>query len=286
MHIIVGGTGQVGSAVARALIRQHEPVTVITRDADHGSELKAKGVNIHVADIRDTAGLRAAFRTGKRAFLLNPPASPADDTDAEERSNIAAIVEALDGSGLEKVVAVSTYGAYRGERCGDLTVLYEFEQMLTAQPIPAAINRGAYYMTNWVGMLDAVRGSGKLPSFFPADLPIPMVAPKDVGEAAARRLLEPAHDTSLRYIEGPELYTPQDVADAFGEALNMTVDVDTIPREAWEDTFLQFGFSKPAAESYVCMTATVVDGRSEKPDRPERGQTTLRDFVRGVVSAE
>jgi uncharacterized protein YbjT (DUF2867 family) len=284
MHIILGGTGQVGSATARALLKRGEPVTIITRDADHGSDLKEAGARIAVADIRDVAGLREVFRAGTRAFLLNPPAAPSGDTDAEERANVAAIVKALDGSGLEKVVAASTYGARPGERCGDLTVLHEFEQKLKAQSIPAAINCGAYYMSNWGGRLDAVRGSGTLPSFFPADMALPMVAPEDLGEAAARRLLEPASDTDLRYVEGPDHYTPRDVADAFSEALDMTVEITAIPREAWEATFIQFGFSKAAAQSYVCMTRTVVD-EAAKPDDPERGRTTLRDYIRSIVRA-
>ena len=53
-------------------------------------------------DYEDEAAL-----TGKRAFLLNPPAAPSSDTDVEERATVAAIVEALEGSGLEKVVAAS-----------------------------------------------------------------------------------------------------------------------------------------------------------------------------------
>ncbi|MBC2885453.1 NmrA family NAD(P)-binding protein [Ochrobactrum sp. CM-21-5] len=283
MHIILGGTGQVGSAVARALLKRGEPVTIITRDIDHGSGLKAAGARIAVVDIRDVARLREVFRTGKRAFLLNPPAAPSGDTDAEERANVAAIVKALDGSGLEKVVAASTYGAHPGERCGDLSVLYEFEQLLKAQSIPAAINRGAYYMSNWGGMLDTVRDSGKLLSFIPTDMALPMVAPQDLGEAAAHRLLEPVNDTSLRCVEGPEHYTPRDVADAFSEALDKAVEVTTVPREAWEPTFMQFGFSKAAAQSYTCMTRTLVDGDSEKPDNPERGPTALRDYIRDIM---
>jgi uncharacterized protein YbjT (DUF2867 family) len=184
MHVILGGTGQVGSATARALLERGEPVTIVTRDPNHGSDLEAAGSRIAVADVRDVARLREVFRTGTRAFLLNPSAAPTRDTDAEERANVAAIVEVLDGSGLEKVVAASTYGARPGERCGDLTVLHEFERRLKAQSIPAAINRGAYYMSNWGGMLDAVRGSYTLPSFLPADMALPMVAPEDLGEAA------------------------------------------------------------------------------------------------------
>ncbi|PLP60865.1 NmrA family transcriptional regulator [Mesorhizobium loti] len=285
MHIILGGTGQIGSATARALLKRGEPVTVITRDADHAADLQAAGAEIVVADVRDTDRLRQVFRTGRRAFLLNPPAAPSTDTDREERTNLAAIVTALDGSGLEKVVLASTYGARPGERCGDLTILHEFEQALSAQPIQVAVNRGAYYMSNWCGMLDAIRASSKLPSFLPADLSIPMVAPQDLGEAAASRLLEPADDIGLKHIEGPERYTPRDVATAFCEALDMTIEVEVIPREKWVETFEQFGFSNPAAQSYACMTGTVVDETVIEPDNVERGRITLRDYVDAWVKS-
>lgn len=286
MHIMVGGTGQVGSAAARALLERGEPVTVITRDADHAAPLKALGAKVAVADIRDVARLREILRTGRRALLVNPPADPAGDTDAEERANVAAIVAALDGSGLEKVVAASTYGARPGERCGDLTVLHELEEKLKAQPIPAAINRGAYYMSNWAGMRDAVAAGGTLPSFFPADLSLPMVALADLGAAAARRLMEPVGEVDLRHIEGPQRYTPRDVAHAFTQALGIPVEVAEIPRDEWLDTFRQFGFSPAAAQSYACMTATVVDGQTKLPDDSERGPTTLEDYIRAVAAAD
>ncbi|MDY6859820.1 MAG: NAD(P)H-binding protein [Pseudomonadota bacterium] len=283
MHIIIGGTGRVGSAVARALLARDESVTIVTRNADHAADLKAAGAKIAVVDIREVDQLREVFRAGTRAFLLNPPADPSGDTDAEERANVAAIIAALEGSGLEKLVAASTYGARPGERCGDLTVLYEFEQKLRAQPIPVAINRGAYYMSNWAGMLEAVRESGSLPSFFPADLVLPMVAPDDLGKAAAERLLAPVSDVGLKFIEGPERYTPKDVADTFCDAFGMPVEVAVIPREAWAATFLQFGFSQEAAASYACMTAAVIDGETPGPDEPERGGITLREYIRALI---
>jgi uncharacterized protein YbjT (DUF2867 family) len=81
--------------------------------------------------------------------LLNPPADTTKDTDVIERRTVANILMALEGSGLEKVVAESTGGAQPRDRIGDLNVLWELEEGLSRQTIPAAINRAAYYMTNW-----------------------------------------------------------------------------------------------------------------------------------------
>jgi uncharacterized protein YbjT (DUF2867 family) len=283
MFVILGGTGQVGSATARTLLNAGQDVTVVTRNEAHGAGLKAAGAKVAVADIRATDAIRAVFRTGRRAFLLNPPADPSGDTDAEEQANVAAILSALDGSGLEKVVAASTYGAFAGERCGDLTVLHGFEQALLDQPIPAAINRGAHYMSNWVGMAQGVAESGILPSFFPADLSLPMVAPADLGEAAARRLMTGTDDTGIEHVEGPARYTARDVAVALAAAMGRSVEVQEIPQETLEDTFLHFGFSKEAAASYACMTRRVIDEKTDMAETSWKGTTSLEAYVASVL---
>jgi uncharacterized protein YbjT (DUF2867 family) len=286
MHVIMGGTGHVGSQAAAELLGRGEAVTVITREADHAAKLREKGAEVAEADIEDVVSLRAAFRRGRRAFLLNPPADPGTDTDAVEKSSVARILAALEGSGLEKVVAESTGGAQPGERIGDLSVLWELEQGLARQGIPAAINRAAYYMSNWDGMLDGVRGDGKLPTMFPADMPIPMIAPRDLGKIAADRLMSSRDDTGIRYVEGPKRYTSAEVAKAFSNALGIPVAVEVTPREKWKEAFQGMGFSDAAAESYAGMTAASVDGGFDLSDDPLRGTTTLETYIRDLVSRD
>lgn len=283
MYIILGGTGHVGSAVAQTLLSRGEAVTIITRQANHASEWRAKGAEIVEASAADVVSMRTAFRRGRRAFLLNPPADPSTDTDAVERRTVANILSALEGSGLEKVVAQSTGGAQPGERIGDLSVLWEFEEGLRRQSIPAAINRGAYYMSNWDGLLDVVRDTGKLPTMFGADLTIPMVAPRDLGGLAAERLLSSPDDVNVRYAEGPSRYTPADVAKAFSKALARPVEVVVTPRDKWRESFLNLGFSEAAADSYARMTAVSVDGGFDMPDNAWRGVTTLDRYIADLV---
>ncbi|AQR75144.1 NmrA family NAD(P)-binding protein [Sphingomonas sp. LM7] len=280
MHIILGGTGHVGSAVASTLLAAGEPVTIISHDPVKGAAWKAKGAKIAMADVHDVDALRFVFQSGRRAFLLNPPAAPRTDTDAEERSTIATILAALDGSGLEKLVVESTYGAQPGERCGDLTTLWELERGVAAQPIPHAINRGAYYYTNWAANLEEARDEGVLRTMFDADFALPMVAPEDLGAHAAALMTDDR--TGIFFVEGPRHYTPQDVANAFAAALGRTVRVETTPRDQWTPAFKAIGFSSPAAESYARMTAATVDDLAT-PDAPVRGRVRLEDYIAGLV---
>ncbi|MGR4862320.1 NmrA family NAD(P)-binding protein [Caulobacter sp. LARHSG274] len=282
IFIVLGASGHVGSAATTALLEAGQPVTAVLHDPAKAADWEARGAKTAVVDVRDSDALREVFKTGQRAFLLNPNADIATDTDQEEHATVRGIVKALDGSGLDKVVAESTLGAQPGERCGDLNVLYDFEQALAAQPIPAAVQRAAYYFSNWDMQLEEAKG-GVLTTMLPADLKIPMVAPEDLGRAAARRLREPAHDEHVSEVEGPERYSPRDVAEAFAEALGRPVEVVVTPRDQWVEAYRKQGFSEAAAQSYARMTAASVDSGFERPKSPERGQVTLKTYVRALV---
>ena len=282
MYIVVGGTGHVGSAVAKTLLDAGEPVTIVTRNPEKAGAWRQRGAEVALADVHDVASLREVFRKGKRAFLLNPNADVASDTDHEERETVRCLLEAIDGSGLEKVVAQSTMGAQPGEQCGDLNVLYELEVGLKNQPIPASVVRAAYYYSNWDAMVGPVTNDGVLSTMLPADLKLPMVAPEDLGRVAAQLLQAPIEQIGIHPVEGPERYSPNDVATAFAAALGRAVRVEEIPREAWEDTYRRLGFSDAAAHSYARMTALTADG-PEYPDDSIRGSITLETYIGKLV---
>ncbi|MET0409614.1 MAG: NmrA family NAD(P)-binding protein [Hyphomicrobium sp.] len=278
MFVVLGSTGHVGSAVVATLLDAGCPVTAVVRDKAKAEHLRARGAQVEIADVGDVDRLRRVFRKGRRAFLLNPPAPASTDTDVVEHRSMRDILSALDGSGLEKVVLESAYGAQPGERIGDLSVLFDFEQALKAQPTQATILRAAYYMTNWDPLLDAARG-GNLPTMFPADLRIPMVAPSDLGRAAVRLLQAPPAQGDIHYVEGPARYSSGEVAHAFSQALGRPVVLSIIPREKWKESYARQGFSAAAADAYARMTAISVDGGFDLPSNPERGSVTLQDYV-------
>lgn len=285
MFVIVGATGHIGTAAVDALLGDGEDVLAIAHEEDDKAHaLRAKGAEVAVVDVLDTDALRDVFRRGTRAFLLNPPADPGGNTDVEEHRTLASIVSALDGSGLEKVVLASVSGARPGDAIGDLSTLYDFEQALARQPIPFSVNRGGYYLSNFDALLDSGK-QGRLPTMLPGDLRLPMVAPEDLGRAAARRLREPVSDTGVLDIEGPDRYTTQDVADAFARALDRPVALDVAPRETWEDQFKELGFSDASARAYARMTEVTVEGAGESAD-PERGEITLQSYIDALVARE
>ena len=282
-YIILGATGHIGSVVAEKLLSDGHDVIAIARDDAKTESLKTAGAEIAVVDVADTERLRTTFQRGRRAFLLNPPAPITGDTDVEENRTAQSIAEALRGSGLEKVLVESTYGAQQGEAIGDLSVLWNFERAVANAMIPMAVNRGAYYFTNLDMVVDEA-GDGTISTMFPAHLTIPMVAPADLGEAAAKRLASPVEDIGLRHVEGPEHYSFDDVAAAFADALGHAVTVKTIERADWEASFRQAEFSERAARAYTRMTEASLKG-FEMPEHPLRGDISLRQHISKLVKA-
>lgn len=284
MFIVLGANGHVGSSVASRLKDAGHGVIGVTHSEAGAEKLRAQGYEAETVDVRDVEALRMVFQKGKRAFLLNPPGDIRGDSDRAEEATAQSIALALKDSGLEKVVVESTYGAKDGEAIGDLTTLYHFEKNVEAQGIPMALNRGAYYYTNFDMLLPAAQ-EGKLPTMLPADLKVPMVSPADLGVFAAQRLLSGLDDVGLGFAEGPERLSMSDVAAVFGDVLRKAVTLDVSPRERWEADFKAQGFSAEAAYAYARMTAATVDDGFVDIANVHRGSTSLKAHLTQLLKA-
>lgn len=276
-HLILGGTGHIGSELAELLIAQGEPVLIIGHDPEKAADWLKKGAAYEVADIMNTQRLHELFEQGECLFVLNPPAPISTDTVAEETKSVDAILTALNNTHLKKIVAASTYGAQSGDDIGDLGVLYHLEQGLAAlHQTPVAVIRSAYYMSNWDTVAGIVQNEGILPTLYPADFKLPMVAPADISAFAAALMLNEV--IGLHYIEGPERYSARDVAAVFSHALNKQVEVSSTPDDELQDSLIKAGFSKQAAQYMSNVTKIALHGDYKATD-PHHGQTTLQDYI-------
>ena len=214
-----------------------------------------------------------------RVFALNPPGSITADPDADENRTADAIVEALDTAQVERVVALSTYGAQPGHHIGDLGTLHRFEELLQALSAPVAIVRASYLYSNWDGAAETARSRGEVAVMLDPDKPMPMVAPADVGNEAARLLTLDEPQQGVSYIEGPHRYTPQDVAKVFTTLLHTPVVTVRTPPDQWKSTFLAGGFSAAAADSFTRLTTLTNREPWELDVPPVRGSTTLQAYI-------
>jgi uncharacterized protein YbjT (DUF2867 family) len=289
MHIIMGATGRVGSAVVSHLLKNGQPVKGITRNKDKASDLQRKGADVAIADAKNMESLVDAFQDGDMLFIITPETGEEKNVIEEGRLLLENYRNALKKSPIRKVVAISSVGAQHEKGTGNLQISYMLEHAFRDLPVKQTFIRPAYYFSNWMPYFAAAKDSGTLPSFFPPDLLIPMVSPEDVGRLAAEILLSAPDKNSLYELEGPKAYSAADVANAFSKELGKTVRVEHIARRHWERTLKEEGMPEDGIKNFIEMTEAVIDGRATPEGEgtiPAKGTTTLQQYIHQVASKE
>jgi len=256
MFAITGITGQVGGAVARALIDNGQSVRAVVRDAQKGAQWAHEGCEVAVAELDDAQALKQAFTGVEGVFFLLPPVFDPSPDFGEARRVIAAVREALDAARPAKVVSLSTIGAQALQP--NLLQQHQLqEQSLGTLPLPITFLRAAWFMENAAWDVAPARTTGVIPSFlYPLDKPVPMVATQDVGRVAAELLQETWQGKRIVELEGARL-APNDVAAAFSRVLGREVRMDVVPRATWEALFKSQGMKNPVPR------ARMLDGFNE-----------------------
>lgn len=259
MNIVPGASGQIGSMLVDNLLEKDPAIKAVVRNASKAEALKGKGVKTVIADFMNADSLKAAFAGGSSLFLLTPenPASPNYLEDIKTALNN--IKEAALLSGLKRITGLSSMGAHNGLGRGSLEASYLLEHTFDLINIRKIFVRPSYYFSNWLGYVKLVKEHGTLPTFFPPDMKIPMIAPQDVAAFLARAMTG-EFDEGTYEISGPRNYSSAEIADVFGKVLNRNVAVQQVMPEDWESALLQAGFSKDGAKNLMLMTQAVIDG--------------------------
>jgi len=245
MHVVMGVTGKVGGAVARALLAEGLPVRAVVRDAAKARAWAEAGCELAVADLDNAPALTVAFAGAEAAFAMLPPLFDPSPDYPEAKAMIATVCTALAAAAPGRVVALSTVGA-DVERPNLLNQLRLLEQSLAALPMSVAFLRAAWFMENAAGDLASARDSGVIQSYLqPLDRPIPMVSSEDVGRTAAAMLQERWDGARVVELEG-ERVSAERLAGAFSQALGKPVRAEAVPRADWEAIFRAQGMRNPA----------------------------------------
>ena len=288
MHVILGASGQVGSIIVNQLIEKGEQVKAVVRDEKKAGKLQKSGAAVAVADISDLPSLVAALQDGSTLFALTPESGHERNVIGETKDILENYRKALASSPIKKVVGLSSIGAQFETGTGNLVMSYLLEHAFTGMPIKQIFVRPAYYFSNWMMYLGSVMEKGILPTFFPPDLSIPMVSPQEVAAYVANVIQKEEEDGKIFELTGAT-YSSNDVAKAFSDALGKDVKAVQIPREQWESTLHETGFSPDAIRNFIEMTDVVISGKvmpEKKGTVQVKLKTTLKAYVQQYVPAE
>ncbi|AQH04079.1 NmrA family transcriptional regulator (plasmid) [Burkholderia sp. KK1] len=285
MYVITGITGQVGGALADALLQQGRPVRAVVRDEKKGAAWAARGCDMALADMTDADALASAFEGAQGVFILPPPEFDPAPGFPEARAVIDAIVAAVKRAKPRKIVCLSTIGAHAAQS-NLLTQRTLLEDALRDQTIPVTFLRPGWFMENCAWDVESARNEGIVRSFLqPLDRAIPMIATDDIGRLAAKLLQEEWTGARVVELEGPRRTSPDDIASAFSQVLGRPVRVQAVPRESWEALFVSQGMQHPMPR------IRMLDGFNEgwidfegSRETIVKGATPLVDVIRRLVA--
>ncbi|MEL6384146.1 MAG: NmrA family NAD(P)-binding protein [Cyanobacteria bacterium J06626_18] len=284
-YVVLGATGQTGTATANALIG-HATVRVAVRHESKGAAWRAQGVEVAIVeDIADVDALARAFEGVAGAYVLNPPDYASDNLLARAEQVVSAVAEAAQRAHLSKIVALSSIGGHLSQGTGNILTVYKMEEKLKSLPTQVAIGfvRAAGFMENWRSLLPIAQQTGRLPSLYaPLDRAIPMVSAIDVGQTCADMLTQAWQSTQVWELHGPHPYSPNDVAASFSKALERGVQAVVLPEGEWSSALAPMGFSSATIHSYSEMIRAFNDGTlvfEENGTNRMQGKTTIDEVV-------
>ena len=223
-HLILGGTGTVGSAVVRELLARDEKVRVMTRSADKASALPS-GVKAVIGDLQDPSTLKGVFEKGDRVFLLNGV------TATELQEGLIALAEAK-RTGAERIVYLSVHDVDKGPHLPHFASKIAIERAIAASGIPFTVLRPNNFYQNDVWYKDVIMQYGIYPQPF-GSAGVSRVDTRDIGKAAANALTKAGHEGKTYALAGPEALTGEGTAATYSRVTGREVRYGGDDLDAW-----------------------------------------------------
>ena len=281
MFAITGATGNTGSVVAKTLLRRGQKVRVIGRNADKLKGLAAEGAEAYAADIADVAGLTAAFKGAKTAYIMVPPKMDEPDFRAYQERITDALASAVKAAGVGHVVTLSSVGADKKDGTGPVAGLHNLEQKLNAiDGLNALHLRAGYFMGNTMAQIGIIKNMGVALGPLRGDLRLPMIAEEDIGAAAAAALLAlDFKGAEARELLGQRDVSYDEVARIIGKAIGKP-DLRYVhaPDDQVRPALLQMGMSPSMADLLLEMTGAMNTGHMRALEPRSAQNTTPTSF--------
>lgn len=281
---IAAATGNIGSRVASAVAAGGATPVLLGRDAAKLTALGIEGAIISITDVSDTDQVTAATRECDALLWLVPPVSHVVSLADWYQLVTQAGVTAVSRNGIKRVLLVSSLGAGAGENLGTISFISDTERAFNALTTNVLTLRPGYFMENFLLQTQSLLEQGAFHFTYDPDHDIPFISTDDIGDAAARYLLDPtwAGHWTLNLM-GPENITLREVAVRLSNALSHPIRYERLDLETVKDQLRQGGLTEIVQQELLNLFVALGDpnGAYATPRTPEaHTPTRFEDFAR------
>jgi uncharacterized protein YbjT (DUF2867 family) len=223
--LVTGGTGNVGGAVAKDLLKRGAKVRVLARKQPEEGKLPA-GVEVAIGDLLDPGSIEQAMHGVDKLFLLNAVV-PEELTQALIAYGIARRV------GLEHVTYLSVFKVDQFRDVPHFASKLAVEGALREFGVSYTILRPGYYIQNDARLKDALTGPGIYPMPI-GTVGICAVDIRDIAEAAAISLMQEGHEGQTYDLTSPTLISGPGNAAVWSKLLGKEIKYAGHNFDQWE----------------------------------------------------
>jgi uncharacterized protein YbjT (DUF2867 family) len=281
MYVVTGASGNSGHVVAEKLLKAGRKVRTIGRSAERLERLAAQGAEPFICDVTDRVALAKAFAGAEGVYAMVPPDETAQDYRANQDRVTNALARALTEAKVKHVVSLSSFGADKAEGTGPVVGLHELEKELNQIPgINVLHLRAGYFMENTFPQIGTIKAMGVMAGPLHAELNLPMIATRDIGTAAADRLLR-LDFTGQRTAElqGERDITMAEVAGIVGQAIGKpALAYLQLPNDQVHKAMIQMGMSNSIADLIIEMAGAINSGHMAALENRSPANTTPTSY--------
>jgi len=287
---ITGSLGNISKPLAIDLVKKGHTVTVISSKPERQKDIEALGAKAAIGSMQDANFLTEAFKGADIVYAMETMgAGRFSDKHIDIVSAITQIGEnykqAIQASGVKRVVHLSSIGAHTDKGNGMLVFHYNVEKILNQLPNDVSIKFmrpvGFYY--NMLQFIPTIKSQGAIVSNYGGDDKEPWVSPLDIATVIAEEIEKPFEGRTIRYIASEEL-SPNEVAHILGTAIGKPdLKWVTITDEQLESGMMAAGMNPYAVKGLVEMNAGRRGGalyQDYNKHKPTLGKVKLKDWVK------
>lgn len=289
--VITGSLGNIGKPLTQELVQKGHTVTVISRREERKKEIEAIGAKAAIGTMQDADFLATTFKGADVVYLMESWEGMGSifDKDADFVAAFRNIgnnyKQAVEQSGVKRIVHLSSIGAHTNKGTGSLFLHNTVENILQQLPGDVAIKfmRPVSFYTNIFRYMDTIREQGAIIQSYGGDQKEPWVSPLDIAAAIATEMETPFNGRTIHYLASEEV-SPNEVAKAIGGAIGKP-DLKwlVIPGEQMLDHMLEAGMNEWIAKGFVEMQAAQGSGSLYDDyyrHKPVMGKVKLADFAK------
>ncbi len=286
--VITGSLGNISGPLTKELVQKGHSVTVVSSKPERQKDIEALGASAAIGTLEDVDFLAATFTGADAVYCMVPPNHFfLADPIAYYRGIGNNYAQAIQQSGVKRVVHLSSYGAHLDKGTGLILGSHNVEKILNELSGVAITHmRPVYFYYNLYVFTEMIKKTGVIRANYGEDKVV-MVSPIDIAAAVADEIVTPLVGKKVRYVASDEL-TGKEIAGILGEAIGKPdLKWVIITDEQMKSGFEANGLPANIAESLVELFASLRSGQLAEDyhlhEPAVMGKVKFKDFAKGFA---